>query len=307
MKVLIGVDGSASAFAAVRQVGDWLSAEQDDVALYYTPPEIKVHDGGETGPEIRERAREALAKAVFSEALADLPERLRPCSQTILGTKTPRQGLLLAADDWRADLIVVGARGTSPISQLMVGGVSRTVVQRSQLPVLVVRPKPDSPDRKPLRVLLAYDGSAGSRHAGDLLNRFAWPPGTSGRVITVVESLLAGAIPQWLEEKARDADSEAMARAWVEEHEAEKRQARDELIQYCQKLPLAFHGSEPIVAEGHAAEQILKAVVAEDIDLVVMGAQGKKTWERLLIGSTSHDVLNAAPCSVLIVRDRPQP
>lgn len=307
MKVLIGVDGSAGGFAAVRLAGQLLSPQTDQVALYYTPPQIRVSAGSETAPEMAKRAQQAVADALFDEAHNELPPELAATVNVIVGTRNPRQGIVVAAEEWRADLIAIGARGSGPIAKLLLGSVADSVVRSSAIPVLVARPRPAERADSPLRVLLATDGSKASQQAAAVLQRFTWPPGTIGRAMTVIESLLVGTVPQWLEQKARDADSEAMAQAWIDEHEAEKREKQEELSRHCQQLPAPFQNSPPIVAEGHAAEQILQTIAVERADLVVLGAHGKGALGRLLIGSTSDKVLSQAPCSVLIVRERPKP
>lgn len=304
MKVLVGVDGSQGGFGAVAFAGRLFTPQRDEVVLYFTPPDVTA---GEVSPELRERARQAVAQAVFDEARSKLPEALRANVTTVVGTRPARQGLLLCAEDVRADLLVVGARGLGPISKLLLGSVSRAVVGAARIPVLVVRPREAESQRDKFRVLWACDGSDVSQQAGRLMSQIGWPSNTEGRVISVIESMTAGTIPAWLEKKARDADSEAMAQAWVSEHEAERKQQRDLLVGYCQGLPPAFRQTEPIVAEGHAAEEILRAAHEQAIDLVVLGAHGKGTLERILIGSTSEKVLGHATCSVLIVREKPRP
>jgi nucleotide-binding universal stress UspA family protein len=98
-----------------------------------------------------------------------------------------------------------------------------------------------------------------------------------------------------------------MAQAWVREHDAEKQATRTKLTALAEQLPMAFHGREPIVEEGHPAEHILSAIAKKRINLVVLGAQGKNAWQRLLIGSTSEAVLEQAGSSVLLVRRREKP
>ncbi len=53
MKVLVGVDGSAGGFAAVRLAGRLVDPAGDKIVLYYTPPEIHSR---EADAEICERA-----------------------------------------------------------------------------------------------------------------------------------------------------------------------------------------------------------------------------------------------------------
>jgi nucleotide-binding universal stress UspA family protein len=95
-----------------------------------------------------------------------------------------------------------------------------------------------------------------------------------------------------------------MAQMWIREHESEKQATRERLAALSQQLPPAFHAREPIVVDGHPTEQILRTIASRRINLVVVGAQGKNAWQRLLIGSTSEAVLEQAPCSVLVVRRR---
>jgi nucleotide-binding universal stress UspA family protein len=304
MKVLIGVDGSIGGFAAVRQAGRLMDPDRDRAVLYYTPPEIRV---GSTDPQMLERARAALANAIFHEARNDLPEALRDSATTIIGEKNPRSGLLLAAEEEHADWIAIGARGAGRMEKLLIGHVATAVVRGAHVPVLVARPTDSAPAAVPLRVLLSCDGSPSSRAAAEFACRLHWPRDTTTMAVTVVESLLAGAVPPWLEERARSADADAMAQAWVREHEAEKLEKQEELSHYCQQLPACFQGAKTIIAEGHPAEQVLHVIASERVNLVIVGAHGLRAIERLLIGSTSERILSHAPCSVLMVRSHPHP
>ena len=112
MKVLIAVDGSESSLNAVSLAGRLLHAANqptpDEIAFYFSPLELKsklrgrssaVLDGAEAG--------------LFDEAKSRLPLSLTQHVRTILGTHSAAAGIVATADDWQADLIVVGARGNS--------------------------------------------------------------------------------------------------------------------------------------------------------------------------------------------------
>lgn len=300
MKLLIGVDGSNGSFEAAALATKWINPAQDQVAFYYSPVDIPFKASQASATELHERARQALAEAVFAEARKRLPEALRDKVHTIVGTQKPAHGLTAAAEDWRADVIVVGARGLGPIQSMFLGSVSRQVVQTASVPVLVVRPDA-IPNDPAVRLLLAYFHPVGAQRQAETLRKFTWPAGATGRVIRVVESLLAGPLPPWLEQQARSADAEAMAQLWVEEHAEEIRTHREALTAFLPQLPEPFRGQAPIVVEGHPAEQILKTIETEKTDLVIIGKTAGGAIKRMLVGSTSAQILNHAPCSVLVV------
>ena len=219
--MLIGVDGSPGSFEAVDQIRKLLAADHDQLGFYYARPTIHVRASGVDQEKLLHRARDALATAAFDEVRSRVPQPLRASIHTVVGMQTPRHGLSLAADEWRADMIAIGARGLGPLQRLVLGSVSTSVVHAASLPVLVARPRPQRKSGG-LRVMLACDGSPVSQHAAELLTRFTWPTDATGTVIAVIESMFAGEVPEWLAKQVRDADTEAFAQAWVKEHEAER-------------------------------------------------------------------------------------
>ncbi len=54
--------------------------------------------------------------------------------------------------------------------------------------------------------------------------------------------------------------------------------------------------------EGDPAEQIVELARNDKVDAIVMGSRGLGELESLLLGSVSHKVAHAAPCSCVIVR-----
>jgi nucleotide-binding universal stress UspA family protein len=59
---------------------------------------------------------------------------------------------------------------------------------------------------------------------------------------------------------------------------------------------------ETAILEGHPAAEIVKFAAAKKIDLIVIGTQGKKGLERLLLGSVAEEIIRSAPCKVLVVK-----
>lgn len=61
------------------------------------------------------------------------------------------------------------------------------------------------------------------------------------------------------------------------------------------------------VALGDPAAVIVETAAAWNADLIIVGSHGRGFWGRLALGSVSDRVLHTAPCSVLVVREKPAP
>jgi len=59
-----------------------------------------------------------------------------------------------------------------------------------------------------------------------------------------------------------------------------------------------------VVRTGHAPNEITKAAKELDVDLIMIASHGYTSWRHLCIGSTAERVVRAAPCSVLVVREK---
>ena len=58
------------------------------------------------------------------------------------------------------------------------------------------------------------------------------------------------------------------------------------------------------VRTGHAPNEITKAAKDLDVDLIMMASHGYTSWRHLCISSTAERVVRAAPCPVLVVREK---
>lgn len=304
MKVLFAVDGSAGSLDAVARVAILLDADGDEVALYCSAPNVRRPA---TDPIVLARARQSLVDAIFEEARVRLPEAMRGSALTITNTHDPRHGIVAAADEWGAGLIVVGARGLGTFERLLLGSVSRAVVHASKIPVWVARAAGERKSQQGVNVLLACENPELGCHGADVLGALKWPPGSTCRTLTVVPSMFAGRVPDWLQQRARSPDVEQMVQAWARERDEELRSMREQMKAFCAKLPNLCQIAAPIVSEGEPATMILSMIASEKIDLVVLGHYRKNWLASTLLGSTSEAVLNHAECSVLVVPHREAP
>jgi nucleotide-binding universal stress UspA family protein len=142
-----------------------------------------------------------------------------------------------------------------------------------------------------MRVLLASDGSSGSRRAARWLAEFAPATEISVSVLTVAT----------LTEPPRDSQtmSELRGDLAADARETAERAARI--------LRRRWPEVETLTREGDPQVEIVRAAEELRVDMLALGARGLGRLRRLLVGSTSLTAARYAPCPVAIVRGRPGP
>ena len=208
----------------------------------------------------------------------------------------PKTVILDHAAAMGADLIVVGAHGMSAVEEFLLGSVSKAVLRYAPCSVAIVRNAGTRGDAG-LKVLLAVDGSEGSRHAAESLAARPWPAGTEIRVLSAVELGLS-ALQAAFEIPAFDTTH-------LESQRAAAMQRTEDAIDSARKTLEAagLTTSESIsVLVASPKEIILQEAAAWPADWIVVGSHGSGGLSRFLLGSTSETVATHAACSVEVVR-----
>lgn len=107
---------------------------------------------------------------------------------------------------------------------------------------------------------------------------------------------------------ADDPYSLAWADGGREAREEELRETlRDEMRVMVEELGDGVTSAEPHLLEGPApAPLICDFATSRGVDLIVMGAHGRRGWRRLLLGSVTEEVVRTAPCNVLCLHRQPR-
>ncbi|MEB3197445.1 MAG: CBS domain-containing protein [Candidatus Sericytochromatia bacterium] len=141
MRLLIGMDGSATAWHALEESMRLLPLGQSDVTVATVAPLIAVVDDplayGGPHPGIYRDMREA-AQRDLDAALAALKSAGIE-AQGVLREGDPAAELLSLAEELKPDLIIVGSHGRGPLGRLFLGSVSDALVHRHGGAVFVVR------------------------------------------------------------------------------------------------------------------------------------------------------------------------
>lgn len=142
-----------------------------------------------------------------------------------------------------------------------------------------------------MKVLLATDGSASSSVAVALVAGLRWPEGTTVRIITTLDTVrLAGPWATMTSYGLSDLESELL----------------DELQAVLDDAARAIEPSSVTVERqillGRPSASIVDQANAFGADLIVMGSRGQGPLRTMLLGSVSAEVVDHAPCPVLVAR-----
>jgi nucleotide-binding universal stress UspA family protein len=138
-RIAVGVDGSPGSEAALVWAAD--EANRCGAELVLVHGWMYPYQGPRTGvTEPRDDMRLDAMRTL--EACALRVKQVAPSLRchSIISEQSPAKAIIDAARD--ADLAVVGSRGHGGFSSLLLGSVSRTVLQHSAVPVAVIR-RPD--------------------------------------------------------------------------------------------------------------------------------------------------------------------
>jgi nucleotide-binding universal stress UspA family protein len=132
MTLVVGYDGTEGSRTAYAQARGLAARLGEDVLVVFSfeSPRLggELHDLDET---IRERG-----EAVVAEALAQAGD---VAVTTQVRMQDPAEGLIAAADEVDASMIVVGSYGERPLKSVLVGATPTRLLHLSERPVLVVR------------------------------------------------------------------------------------------------------------------------------------------------------------------------
>jgi nucleotide-binding universal stress UspA family protein len=291
MRIMLATDGSKAAQAATAYLKELPLPPSTTLRItaVVTLPALAIE-----AASVRDFERAALdeARRLVEATRATLAPRGYPI-ETDVAVGDPRVEIVRQAEEWGADLIVLGARGLGMFKRLLLGSVSLAIARQARCSVLVVKGRP----RKFGSVLVAMDGSEESFQAVRFLHSLALPRQSKVRLLSVVERLrypttapgaLRGQLLQMLKEL-----------------EAERRGELDKVLE---RAAAQFDDKITRVTRytptGNPADEILTTANAFDTGLVVVGARGLGGAARLLLGSVSEKVLCHARCPVLIARER---
>lgn len=287
MKILIAYDGSGCADAALDDLR-WagLPEEVECKVLSVIETWLPPPSGLEVVQHI-DREQEFLTLAARA---AMRVTKARPAWQVNaeVGIGSPASVILEKADEWKPDLIVLGAHGRSALGRFVFGSVSQKVLHEAKGSVRVARAHADEPAR-PVRLLIGFDGSQGAKEAVRAATARRWPVGCEIRLVYAAwpnldlgSQPMVGKIADWI------AEEDLKIKRWIDAEVSD--------------LNAAGLRTKAVIRAEEPKQLLMSEAETWKADGIFVGARGLSRFERLRLGSVSSAVAARAHCSVEVVR-----
>ena len=289
MRVLIAVDGSKGSEVVLQEAlaRPWLLGTHFcfltviDPFFFTRAPLLLDEAKGAAGKFLGEAAEKFGAAGWATQV------------EVIFGN--PRHAISECAEEWHADLLMVGSHGLKALARLAFGSTSRAVLRHTMCSVEIVRPSGSEyvPGKQGKRILVATDGSEFSAAAVKSVAERPWPTGTEVKVISVPEfALWLGEFPHFQLAQVEELNHSALdaARAAVAQGKEILRRSGMEV------------STDVPVDRESPARTILDTAKEWNADLIVVGSHGRRGFDRIAMGSVSEALAMHAHCSVEVVR-----
>jgi len=280
MHILAATDFSTRSNRALRQAG--LLAQNPDTRLHV----LHVVDDDQPDELVRMEKREA--ERVLAEQLDTMPELRGVQSRPMVATGDPFDGILRAAAELDANLIVMGSHRKQLLLDVFVGTTIERVIRRGAFPVLMVN---NEAQLKYRNVVAPVDLSEASANA----LRVALSTGLVGDN----RAILVHAFSALWKGKMFVAGTE---QSQIDGYVASERQrAMDELTTFLVANDLKDGQWSLRLEEGGPMEIISRIVADTRPDLLVMGTHGRSAIIKALIGSVTEEALRSLSVDILAV------
>ncbi len=291
--ILYATDFSPSAAPALRYAVEWAKVFEASLTILHVLPsqsglDIDAVIAQPYFDEHRKVAREQLQR-LLQEVSSDIPK-----TDTELRRGVAADQICQVAAENKSDLIITGSHGWTGFNHVIFGSVAERVIQRAPCPVLTVRDR--DPEEiagmhalqvQPRHLVLPVDFTDASMDAYEYAVQVAkWfdAPLTLVHAIEPLSYSLDFTLTHPLQDRMNREKVEQRLRNLTEVLSQQGLTARYELI------------NKPSV------EAIKEVGASQQADLILMGTHGRKGLARMILGSTTFQLLEKSPYPVLTVK-----
>ena len=140
-RIVCAVDFSENSRRAVDFARALAAASSSDLVIANIVSKLKLEESFKRFRDMSEAEREGYREHAIRQAEEDICSVLQVCggAQSIVKIGDPYSAINEVAAETDAGLIVMGARGLSPVKGAMLGSIAESVVKASPCPVVIVR------------------------------------------------------------------------------------------------------------------------------------------------------------------------
>lgn len=240
-------------------------------------------------PDLQQALQKAAVEQLDAEAERLAGRGIEVVTDLEIGI--PSQVIVHFSEKLAPALMVIGTRGLTGLSHLLLGSTAERVVQHSRCPVLTIHPEDAGKHRTLSTIVVPTDFSSDAELAIHASRRLLEPLEENTRLVLVhafnlpVEYTAYGPIPTSV--------------SYLEDTGLEAQEHLDRLAAELRGEGLTV---ETVAREGYPPEVIVSEAERIGADLIAMGTHGRSGLAHLLLGSTAERVVQKAPCPVMTVR-----
>lgn len=281
-RILIPHDGSESSDNALDGAFHLAAELEASVHIAHVTATPDIDDA--YIPDIGRAAREH-GQEIIDETQERTATETAPVTSAVLESTDPVYEVIAwYADEADIDCIVMARQGRSGIRQLALGSITERTLRTAPVPVLTLG-RDIAMDEPIDRILLPTDGSDGAQAAIRHATAVATAVDASLHILHVVDvSAAAGGGRPEIYEALQELGAEAIDTARTYALDADVRSV------------------EASIVSDHVDRSIIEYTDSRDIDLLVMGTQGRSGVRRLWLGSETERVIRQSPRPVLAVK-----
>jgi nucleotide-binding universal stress UspA family protein len=195
--------------------------------------------------------------------------------------------ILEMSEKMEAEMIILGVHREDALKDLFRGTTAERIIRGSNVPVLLVKDRPNNPYR---RIMVGVDFSVYSRRAVEFAIGFA--PSGEFHLVHAYDVPFKGFL------YGRDTRKQVS-----KQHQMQlQKMIEEEMSAFLDTFKANGPKIERVMQEGSAREVIHGQVKRQKPDLLVVGTHGRTGVAHALLGSVAEDLLSQPPCDVLAVK-----
>lgn len=288
-RLVVAYDGSDGADAAAA-FGLWLAGKAGSaVTVVHASPAPEAAPSAGLLPGAAEQV--VADEREWRRRMRNLREYAGPHAvvETRVVRGQPAGAIIAAAIEHRADAVLMGSHGSGPMRGALLGSASSQVLAHAPCAVMLFREHAATEPASHVRsVVVGVDGSPSSARALEIAQALAAPLGATVVLVHAYDPHVPFAVMT----------TEGM-RDLVRQH------GREVLATVRETVDAPSPSVEDELVEGRAGDALVAACERHAPAILAVGSRGRGGFKELLLGSTSHEVANNAPCPVLVARRLP--